>query len=185
MDVMRLLYERHAKQGVGYTEADYQAAIEELTGRSYASFFTDFYYGTKDVDPLLTELLAYVGLSIRNIRSRLYFENRFGFKVKYIREKSAEITDIAPDSIADKAGLKAGDEITAINDIRLLGNLKEWCKYFMEETVILTVNSGGDTTKIALTPTDEFYYRTRWPEKDRTATDTQKANYLAWTGREF
>ncbi len=185
MDVMRLLYERHAKQGVGYTEADYQAAIEELTGRSYASFFTDFYYGTKDVDPLLTELLAYVGLSIRNIRSRLYFENRFGFKVKYIREKSAEITDIAPDSIADKAGLKAGDEITAINDIRLLGNLKEWCKYFMEETVILTVNSGGDTTKIALTPTDEFYYRTRWPEKDRTATDAQKANYLAWTGREF
>jgi predicted metalloprotease with PDZ domain len=185
MDVMRLLYERHAKQGVGYTEADYQAAIEELTGRSYASFFTDFYYGTKDVDPLLTELLAYVGLSIRNIRSRLYFENRFGFKVKYIREKSAEITDIAPDSIADKAGLKAGDEITAINDIRLLGNLKEWCKYFMEETVILTVNSGGDTTKIALTPTDEFYYRTRWPEKDRTATDVQKANYLAWTGREY
>ncbi len=185
MDVMRLLYERHAKQGVGYTEADYQAAIEELAGRSYTSFFTDFYYGTKDVDPLLTELLAYVGLSIRNIRSRLYFENRFGFKVKYIREKSAEITDIAPDSIADKAGLKAGDEITAINDIRLLGNLKEWCKYFMEETVNLTVNSGGDTTKIALTPTDEFYYRTRWPEKDRTATDAQKANYLAWTGREF
>ncbi len=183
MDVMRLLYERHAKQGKGYTEADYQAAIEELAGRSYASFFTDFYYGTKDLDPLLTELLAYVGLSIRNIRSRLYFENRFGFKVKYIREKSAEITDIAPDSIADKAGLKAGDEITAINDIRLLGNLKEWCKYFMEETVILTVNSGGDTTKIALTPTDEFYYRTRWPEKDRTATDAQKANYLAWTGR--
>ena len=185
MDVMRLLYQRHAKQGLGYTEADYQAAIEELAGRSYASFFTDFYYGTKDVDPLLTELLAYVGLSIRNIRSRLYFENRFGFNVKYIREKSAEITDIAPDSIADKAGLKAGDEITAINDIRLLGNLKEWCKYFMEETVTLTVNSGGDTTKITLTPTDEFYYRTRWPEKDRTATDAQKANYLAWTGREF
>lgn len=185
MDAMRLLYTRFAKQGRGYTEEDYRAVIEELAGRSYADFFADHYHGTKDIEPMLIELFEYVGLRINNIRSRLYFENRFGFKVKYIRERSAEITEIAPDSIADRAGLSIGDEIVAINGIRLLGNLKEWCKYFQEETVTFTVNNGEDTFKVQLTPTDERYYRTRWPEKDCEATDAQKANYLAWTGRTF
>lgn len=185
MHVMRLLYERFGKQGLGYTEQNFQSTIEELAGRSYARFFADHYHGTKDVEPLLTELLAYVGISIRNTRSRLYFENRFGFKVKYIRERSAEITEVAPCSIADKAGLQIGDEITAINHIRLQGNLKEWCKYFMEETVELTVVSGDQTSQVTLVPSEERYYRTRWPEKIRPATEAQKAAFKAWTGRDF
>jgi predicted metalloprotease with PDZ domain len=185
MHAMRLLCERFAKQGKGYTEQDYLAVINETSARSYENFFSEYYQGTKDVEPLLTELLAYVGLRINNTRSRLYFENRFGFKVKYIRERSAEITEVAPDSIADRAGLSIGDEIVSINGIRILGNLKEWCKYFEEETVILSVNNGTDTHKVSLTPSEERYYRTRWPEKMRDATDMQKASFKAWTGRDF
>ncbi len=185
MTVMRLLYERFAKQGKGYTEDDYRSVIEEVAGRSYADFFASYYHGTEDIEPLLTELLGHVGLGISNIRSRLYFENRFGFKVKYIRERSAEITEIAPGSIADRAGLSIGDEIVSINGIRLLGNLKEWCKYFQEETVTFTVNNGEDTFKVQLTPTDERYYRTRWPEKNREANEAQRTAYKAWTGRDF
>lgn len=183
MSAMRLLYERFAKQDKGYTEHDYRSAIEEVAGRSYADFFTSYYHGTKDIEPLLTNLLAHVGLGISNMRSRLYFENRFGFKVKYIRERSAEITEIAPGSIADRAGLSIGDEIVSINGIRLLGNLKEWCKYFQEETVTFTVNNGEDTFKVQLTPTEERYYRTRWPEKNREASEDQKAAFKVWTGR--
>lgn len=185
MDAMRLLYQRFAKQNKGYTEADYRAVIEELAGRSYAQFFADHYYGTTDLEPLLTELLHHVGIGIKNSRSRLYFENRFGFKVTYPKNMAAEITEVAPASIADRAGLKLGDEITAINGIRLEGNLKEWCKYFMEETVTLTVVAGDDARKVELTPTDERYYRTRWPEKIRPASDAQKAAFKAWTGRDF
>jgi hypothetical protein len=68
---------------------------------------------------------------------------------------------------------------------RLLGNLKEWCKYFQEETVTFTVNNGEDTFKVQLTPTDERYYRTRWPEKNREANEAQRTAYKAWTGRDF
>lgn len=185
MDAMRLLYERFAKNGKGYTEADFRAMIEELAGRSYADFFRHYYHGTTDIEPLLTELLEQVGLRITNTRSRLYFENRFGFKVKYVGEKNAEITEVAPGSIADRSGLSIGDEIMAINGIQLHGNLKEWCKYFQEETVILSVNTGMDTVKISLTPTEETYYRTRWAEKIREASDAQKERFKAWTGRDF
>ncbi|MCF8276621.1 MAG: PDZ domain-containing protein [Flavobacteriales bacterium] len=185
MTAMRLLYERFGKTGIGYTEKDYQNAIEEVGGRSYEDFFKNYYYGTCDLEADLNELLHYVGLEIRETRSRLYFENRFGFKVEYIRERSARITEIAPNSIADRAGLKLGDEIVSMNGIRILGNLKEWCKYFQEETVTLTVNADDDTHKIQLTPTDERYYRTRWPHKVHDASDAQKANFSAWTKRSF
>lgn len=185
MTAMRLLYERFGKVGVGYTEKDYQNAIEEVGGRSYEDFFQNYYYGTNDIEEDLKDLLNYVGLEIHDTRSRLYFENRFGFKVEYIKGRSARITDIAPGSIADRAHLKLGDEIVSINGIRILGNLKEWCKYFQEETVTLTINSEDDTHKIQLTPTDERYYRTRWPHKIHEATDMQKANFIAWTRRKF
>lgn len=185
MHVMRLLCERFAKLGKGYTEQDYLAVINEVSGRSYENYFSEYYQGTKDVEPLLTELLEYVGLRINNTRSRLYFENRFGFKVEYIRERNAKITEVAPDSIASRAGLGIGDEIISINGIRILGNLKEWCKYFEEETVILSVNNGNDMYKVSLTPSEQRYYRTRWPEKLRDASDSQKLSFKAWTGREF
>lgn len=185
LSVMRLLYERFGKADKGYTEGDYQAAVEEIGGRSYADFFASYYYGTKDIEPELKELLSYVGLEVKDIRSRLYFENRFGFKVEYIKGRSAKITDIAPGSIADRAHMKLGDEILSINGIRILGNLKEWCKYFQEETITLTINSEDDTHKVQLTPTDERYYRTRWPQKIKEATEDQQQNYRVWTKRGF
>jgi len=185
LTVMRLLYERFGKTGKGYSEADYRQTVEEVAGRSYQRFFTDYYYGTADVEQELNELLNHVGLEIRDSRSRLYFENRFGFKVEYIKERSARITDIAPGSIADRAKLKLGDEIVSINGIRILGNLKEWCKYFQEETITLTINSSDDTHKVVLTPTEERYYRTRWPHKLAVATEEQKANFKAWTKRDY
>jgi predicted metalloprotease with PDZ domain len=81
--------------------------------------------------------------------------------------------------------MKLGDEILSINGIRILGNLKEWCKYFQEETITLTINSEDDTHKVQLTPTDERYYRTRWPQKIKEATEDQQQNYRVWTKRGF
>lgn len=184
-DVMRLLYERFGKTTRGYSEADYQQAVEEVGGTSYQSFFDDYYYGTKDIEPYLKEVLNYVGLEIKNVRSRLYFENRFGFKVEYINNRSARVTEVAPNSIADNAKIKSGDEIVSINGIRILGNLKEWCKYFQEETITLTINSEDDTHKINLTPSDERYYRTRWPQPVANPTKEQKASFKSWTGQEL
>lgn len=184
-DVMAALNEQYGKTGKGYSEQDYLNIVNEASGADFSEFFQTYYYGTPDLLPKLEEMLEYVGLQINDVRSRLYFENRFGFKVIYINNRSAQITDIAPDSIADRAKLKVGDELVSINGIRILGNLKEWCKYFEEETITLTVNGADDTHKVQLTPTDERYYRSRWPQKIKEATDQQKANFTAWTGREF
>jgi len=182
-DVMRLLYERFGKTGKGYSEAEYQQIVEEVAGKSYQLFFDDYYYGIKDIEPYLTEVLSYVGLEIKNVASPFYFEDCFGFKVEYINGRSARVMEVAPNSIADKAKIKCGDEILSINGIRIVGDLKEWCKYFQEETVSLTINSEDDTYEVELTPSEERYYRSRWAEPMSYLTEEQKSSFEAWTGQ--
>ncbi|MCG3165276.1 MAG: hypothetical protein POELPBGB_01038 [Bacteroidia bacterium] len=184
-DVLRKLYNDFGKKGIGYTEEDYRKALETVAGTSFADFFVRYYNGTESYEPLLRETFAYVGLEIKDSRSKFYFENRFGFKAENKRSGALMITEIAPNSIADKAGLSEGDELVAVNGIKLLNNLKEWLKYFQEETVRLTVLRASETREVSLTPTTERYYRTYWPAKMREATEVQKENYKKWTGREW
>lgn len=193
-DVMRKLYNDFGKKGIGYTEVDYKKAIETVAGATNtarvwsggeADFFESYYNGTQNYEPLLREVFDYVGLEIKDSRSKFYFENRFGFKAENKRSGALMITEVAPNSIADRAGLSEGDELVAVNGIKLLNNLKEWLKYFEEETVMLTVLRASETKNVALTPTTERYYRTYWPAKMRDATNQQKENYKKWTGREW
>jgi predicted metalloprotease with PDZ domain len=184
-DVLRKLYNDFGKKGIGYTEEDYRKALETVAGTSFADFFAKYYNGTESYEPLLRETFAYVGLEIKDSRSKYYYENRFGFKAENKRSGALMITEVAPNSIADKAGLSEGDELVAVNGIKLLNNLKEWLKYFQEETVRLTVLRASESKEVALTPATERYYRTYWPAKMRDASDAQKENYKKWTGREW
>lgn len=184
-DVMKKLYQDFGKKGTGYSETDYRKALESVAGISFADFFAKYYNGIENYEPLLRETLAYVGLEIKDSRSKFYFENRFGFKAEHKRSGALKITEVAPNSIADRACLSEGDELISINGIKLLNNLKEWLKYFQEETVTLTVLRSSETKDVVLTPTTERYYRTYWPAKKRDASLEQKENYKNWTGREW
>ncbi len=184
-DVMKKLYQDFGKKGTGYSETDYRKALESVAGISFADFFAKYYNGTENYEALLRETLAYVGLEIKDSRSKFYFENRFGFKAEQKRSGALKITEVAPNSIADRACLSEGDELISINGIKLLNNLKEWLKYFQEETVTLTVLRSSETKDVVLTPTTERYYRTYWPAKKRDASLEQKENYKNWTGREW
>jgi len=184
-DVMRKLYEEYGKTGIGLTEEDYLKAIETVSGKSFRIFFDKYFNGTENYNELLRECLETVGLEIKDSRSKFYYENRFGFKAENKRSGALVITEVAPNSIADRAGLAEGDELVTVNGIKLQNNLKEWLKYFEEETVTLTVLHPSETKEVKLTPTAERYYRTYWPQKMRNASEEQKENYKKWTGREW
>ncbi|MFT4524566.1 MAG: putative metalloprotease with PDZ domain [Bacteroidia bacterium] len=184
-DVIRLMNERFGITRTGYSESDYLETVNDVVGSDYSEFFNTYYYGTPDLLPKLEEMLAFVGLEIKDISSKLYFENRFGFKVNYVASRSARITDVAPDSIADNSKMKIGDEIVSINGIRILGNLNDWFEYFQDETVSLAINGEDDTHKVNLTPTEERYYRSRLPQKMKNASDNQKRHFEGWTSRGY
>ncbi len=182
-DVMRVLYNDFGKKGKGYSEKDYQSVIEEVSGTPFGDFFRRYYFGTEDYEPLLNELLGYIGLEIVKTRSRLYFENRFGFKSEYTQSGSAKITVVAPGSIADRGGLTQGDEITSINGIELRHNLKEWCKYFEEEPLALVVQPSGKTKEVVLTPGEERYFRIHYPYRKKNISADEQKNFESWSHR--
>lgn len=193
-NVMRKLFDDFGKQNKGYTEKDFLNTVETVIAAknnlshdefSVSDFFEEYYNGTENYESLLRDLLNDVGLEIQDIRSKFYFENRFGFKIENKRSGSVLITEVAPASIADRAGLSENDEIVSINGIKLQNNLKEWLKYFAEETIRLMVLRPNETKEFTLIPGNERYYRTYWVRKKSAATPSQKDNFKKWTEREW
>jgi predicted metalloprotease with PDZ domain len=184
-DVMRLLYLEFGKKGKGYTEQDYKDAVEKYAGKETASLFQRYYYGTEDFEPALSDALDYVGLEIIKSRSRLYFENRFGFKAVNNPSGSVRISFVAPGSVADKAGMAPDDEITSINGIKLQSNLKEWCKYFAEEETQFTLFKNQEYKSLSLMPGEERYYQVHYPYKKKNPSEVQKENFRLWNKHKF
>src|SRR6185503_16999942 len=62
-DVMRLLWQRHGKAGVGFADEAVQALFEEGAGLELAAFFDRFVRGREELDA--NPLLRTVGLTVR------------------------------------------------------------------------------------------------------------------------
>jgi predicted metalloprotease with PDZ domain len=181
-DVMRHLYNEFGKKDIGYSESDYKNALEKFGQSDFTWFFQDYYNGTKDYEPLLLECLDYIGYYINKVRSRMYFENRFGFKIKFGTNGSCIITAVAPNSLAEKAGLSKDDMLTGINGIRLENNLKEWCKYFAEETITVDVYSQNQFKQVTLVPNDtDRYYQLANLQAHSEISLEQKENLRLWS----
>ena len=72
------------------------------------------------------------------IDSRLTSENTLGIKLKPSKSKYV-IHSFSPGSPADMCGLCAGDEILAVNNIKLEGDLEQWLGYFNIRDISLTI----------------------------------------------
>ncbi len=62
-DVMKTLYERTWKHGVGYSKEMYQAILEEIAGISFSGYFSELIEGKGTLENKLFETLSKLGLS--------------------------------------------------------------------------------------------------------------------------
>ena len=183
-DVMRTLYVDFAKKGRGYDERDYRGIVEHIANAPFDDLFRDHVYGTSSYEPALRDALGYIGCELGSSRSRKYHEASYGIKITE-QATAAKITALYPGSVADIAGLSPGDEIITINNMLVKGDFSEWCRYFAGETVEMTVASGTNTRKVAITPVKEEYYRNYYIQKVRNAENEQKQAFEAWSKRRF
>lgn len=157
-DVMKILYTDFAKKSKGVSDADYKAVVEKVAGTSYDKIYTDLIHGTAAFTPWLKDAVSYIGCELKITPSDSYNEAKFGFKVRY-ENNSCIIDNIAPNAIAEKLGLAVGDEIFAINNIKLTNDLEQWSNYFGDEKQTITIKRAlGKIEAIDLKSDKKVYF---------------------------
>jgi predicted metalloprotease with PDZ domain len=178
-DVMQLMYEHFGKTGKGYTEANYQAVIERVSGISFTDFFEQYINGTHDYLPLLKDCLDYIGYELVITDRDDKYESAFGFRVSK-EENRFTIKSIYPDSEAEQKGMELHDIIVLINgaemkDIAQLNN----CASEPSLTIQL-INILQKEKQITLSKAS--YYKKYTIQRKHEMTESQARNYACWAG---
>ena len=120
--VMRELWARSS--GGPISEADIAAALERVGRRSFAGDLAAWVHGTGDLP--LRGLLERAGLTWKNEPGTL--AQRLGLRVTEGALTGVQVKNVLRGSLAEKAGLAAGDELLAAEGWRLrrLDDLQSW-----------------------------------------------------------
>lgn len=184
-EVMKVLYTDFGKQKIGYTEHDYLSIVENTSGESFTDFFMDYIYGTESYEPMLQSLLNLAGCLLEKRPSKNYFEEHFGFKA-IVSNNITKVSAIVPESAAEHGGLGKDDEIIAVNEIKVDGDLDSLCRNFAGEKIVFTLLTPMKKLKdIALVPAQHSYYPRYRIRKMSEVTIDQKEFFKAWLKCEF
>ncbi|PWK20235.1 putative metalloprotease with PDZ domain [Arcicella aurantiaca] len=172
-DVMRLLYqEYYKKQGRGFSDDEFQKAVENVAGKSMNDFFQKYISGTETI-PYNTFLEA-VGMKLvdknaENTSPALGVECKVGLK----------ISSVLRDSPAYNDGLNVGDEILQIDGSKPEDLTKLIANKKVGDVVEVKIRRDGLDKKYNVTlqrnPTKSFSI-----EPIENATKEQKDLYKKW-----
>jgi predicted metalloprotease with PDZ domain len=147
-DVMRLLYSTYYKKlKRGFTDDEFQQAVEQVAGRKLDDFFQNYVFGTARID--YNAFLNPVGLKL--VDASASKQDAFmGAMTKYADSKLT-VSAIRRDSPAWISGLNVNDEIISIDNIRVGNDLEKILDHYQpEETVNLLVNRTGQLKTISM-----------------------------------
>jgi predicted metalloprotease with PDZ domain len=113
-DVMRTLYKRFPLGGRGYTVDDLRSVAEKLAGTDLKKFFDDYVTGTVPID--WERYLGYAGLTVQAKDS----DRKISLGMMTAdRENRTRVMGVTAGSPAYDAGLDIGDEVVALNGLRV------------------------------------------------------------------
>ncbi|MFN2480637.1 MAG: M61 family metallopeptidase, partial [Pyrinomonadaceae bacterium] len=143
-DVMRTLYADFYKRGRGFTAEDFLNAFGKLAGRDYRDFFRAYVTGTEV--PPYDQIFGYAGYRLeKSARKVPYLGVSFN-----ATEQGLEVTDIAPDAAAARAGVLKGDVVTSLDEKPLRAapggefSLTSLLQGKIDQTVKLVVKRGAE-----------------------------------------
>jgi predicted metalloprotease with PDZ domain len=122
-DVMRQMYRAYPLSGPGYTADDFRAMAQRLSGADLADFFARYVAGTDELP--LAEACSTLGLALNFEPDRDALREGKPDPSAYIgldlsdRNGAAAVDTVRTDGPAYTAGVIAGDEIVALNGLRL------------------------------------------------------------------
>ncbi|MEA5616231.1 M61 family metallopeptidase, partial [Cronbergia sp. UHCC 0137] len=176
-DVMLKMWQDFGKTEIGYTPQQLQAVIESVAGVDLSEFYQNYIHGLADLP--FDQYLEPFGLQLVNEQEEQPY---LGMKIntEYGREM---IKFIEADSPAQTAGIDAGDELLAINGIKVGTNqLSERLKdYQPKDTIEIAVFHQDElrTYSVTLAAPNPGRYQIKPVEN---ASSTQMENFSGWLG---
>jgi predicted metalloprotease with PDZ domain len=177
--VVKSLYYNFAEQNKGYTLADYQYTLENLSGESFAAFFQDYVSGTCAYEALLQEAFDFFGLTLKQTPSKSYAEARLGMKVAQVG-KEWQVLSIFPGSPADTGGLAIGDFIIGVNGLRATPSLDNWLAFYENQNKTLLIERSGQLLERFIPEVDRHFYVTHQVLQDVDLLASQQKAWLNW-----
>ena len=160
-DVMKAMYEEGKVKKRGYTDAEFKAMVEKISGMSFTNFWAKYVDGTDDIE--FTKYFAYAGIdAVGEVASPNKPYTGASLKV----DRTVSISGVSRNSPAWVQGLNVNDDILAIDgssiademrSVRLpnpgltLEALPSIAKKQVGDVVEITVNRDGLEKKISLT----------------------------------
>ena len=112
-DVMRLLWERFGRTGIGVGDEDVRRIAEELSGLDLGRFFAEAIHGTRDLP--LGKALAAFGVALEWEKAKT---PALGVKTE-TRGDELRLATVYDGGAAQRAGLAAGDALVALDGLRV------------------------------------------------------------------
>lgn len=175
-DAMQLLYNEYfLKKKRGFTDDEFQQAVEKIAGKSLANFFDNNVFKPETVD--YATRFNYVGLDFKTI------ETKGSSPSLGIGLSGDKITSITTGSAAYLSGLNVNDKIIAINnyDVDGGGISKLLSQYNIDDEIDVLISRDNliRTIKVKLiAPTSTSFVISMAEELD----DKQKNNLKVWLG---
>ena len=175
-DVMRQMWQQFGKNEIGYTPEELQNVIESVADMDVSDFFNRYLHGLEDLP--FNQYLQYFGLQlVGDINEEPYL----GVRVN--TENGREIIKfVEMGSPAQKAGIDPGDELLAIDGLKVGNQLSERLKdYQANDTLQVTVFHQDELRTYSVTlaaPVSSKYQIKPLENPDPTAM----ANFAGWLG---
>jgi predicted metalloprotease with PDZ domain len=180
-ELQRRLYQQHNNIDQGYTKVDVLKLLQAITGEDMQPFWSSHVEGTSAID--FDQLLGFYGLQKaskdKEPESTAWIGSQLEAKGDILQVKTVD-----RDSPAWLAGLTAGDQLIAIDGLRL--DEKNWQARISEMTVgeahVVHYFSQGRLQETRITPQLNPHPAFTIEAVDRP-TRQQKQRFKAWTGQ--
>jgi predicted metalloprotease with PDZ domain len=179
-DVMKAMYEACKTSGKGYTDAEFKAMVEKISGTDFTDFWAKYVNGTYPVE--YAKYLGYAGIKVQD-------ENE-GQSIPYLgvttrrTEGLIYITSVSAGSGAWADGLNVGDEIVSIDGVKpepAVERMPQIAGRKVGDTVKFVIKRDNREQGIGVVLKASADVRLV-PSPDKDMTDTQRAVMKKWMG---
>lgn len=157
-NVYRTMFEKYPLDKKGYTNDDFRKMCEKYAGKDLRKFFDEYVYGVKPLD--WKRYLSYAGLTLKSDRNAVI--HAVGIR-PIQKDGKVIINEVIKNSAAEKSGLAPGDEIIALNGLRVS---------FPEMEKSIKEMKKGDSVKLALIRNSRLFV------SELTFAETKTMNYF-------